>query len=100
MLLDIPDLPDFDPDDALTLRKAVGLGLIPAPPGAALNHEQVARWHRKGVRLVRGGPKYRFPAVRGAKELHTTPAWCRLWKEFAARVQVEDARRQRLIGLR
>ena len=95
----IPDLPEYDGTKAMTLRQAVDAGLVDPPPGRGLNPEQLGRWCRKGVSLARGGPRYRFPAFRGAKELLTTPAWCRAWREFVARVQAEDARRQGLIGV-
>jgi hypothetical protein len=98
--LTIPDLPDFDVATAMTLREAIAGGHVPAPPGRkTLQPEQLSRWCRKGVVVLRGGPKYRFPAYRGSKELLTTPAWCKAWFDFRARVQAEDARRQATIGL-
>lgn len=85
--LTVPDLIPFDRSRAITLREAVDGGHVSPPPGKRLNAEQLGRWSRKGVRLVRGGPLYRFPTFPGPKELLTTLDWCRAWEGFCARVQ-------------
>jgi hypothetical protein len=88
--LTIPDLPEYEPDKSIRLPAVCD---ILARPGENLNPEQIQRWITRGVYLIRGGPRYKFPAYREGKYWRTTPAWIAAWLEFGRRVKVEDARR-------
>lgn len=93
-VLAVPDLPDFDPAAAVCLRDVCNHGLVKGPKGRRMNLGALRAWVTRGCRLVRGHPRYRFPAVLVGHEYHTTPAWVAAWLALAARVKAADARRQ------
>ena len=85
--LTVPDLPPFDPKDALSLAGACRVGLVPGHDGRRLSDEELRAWTTTGVRLVPGGPRYLFPAQWDGGRRVTTVAWCTAWVEFVGAVR-------------
>jgi hypothetical protein len=81
---ELPDLPPFDPAQAITLTAACNLGLVPGSEGRRLTPSQLLSWATHGHRIVPVGPPYLFPAVLELGIPFTTPEWCAAWVSFAA----------------
>ncbi|HVK14570.1 MAG TPA: hypothetical protein VM597_37880 [Gemmataceae bacterium] len=80
----VPDLPPFEPADALPLAAACRLRLVPGHDGRRLSEDELRTWATIGVCVVPGGPRYLFPALWDGDRRVTTLAWCAAWVEFVA----------------
>lgn len=90
--IEIPLLPPFDPDAALTLQAACKLRLVPGHDGRRLCEDELRIWASTGRQLSKRGPLYLFPSLTIGNWCVTTPAWCAAWVEFVCSQQSGIAR--------
>ena len=96
----LPELPAYDPDQALSVGTACRLGLIPGHDGRRALPAEVRSWAQTGFAVSPFGPRYLFPAVRVGGLLYTTVPWGAAWVRCIAAMQAGDRLRRERAGLR
>jgi hypothetical protein len=89
--LEVPDLPPFASEDALTVLAVCKLGLVPGVEGRRITTDELERWSTEGYRIGDADKAYRFPTVLEDGVRKTTPAWCSAWIDFVAEFWEQSA---------